>query len=184
VVTDINGQPIEGALLGPVSDFGLERPKDDQRTVKTDQNGRFTYQPGHETHGLCCWSDGYVPVARYQDDDASHHFTFQLPLAGRLEITDFARGMDSDRWSLRFEYLETGVDLGAQPITGFTTTFSPRGKQTIENLPVGRYIVHFWKQTDDDERPANPAPGVYLRESIAIAAHETTILRVSEFWRR
>jgi protocatechuate 3,4-dioxygenase beta subunit len=25
VVTDINGQPIEGALLGPVSDFGLER---------------------------------------------------------------------------------------------------------------------------------------------------------------
>jgi hypothetical protein len=27
-------------------------------------------------------------------------------------------------------------------------------------------------------------PACNLRESIAIAAHETTILRVSEFWRR
>jgi hypothetical protein len=106
--------------------------------VKTDQNGRFTYQPGHETHGLCCWKRWLRPGrTSLPGDDCLSHFTFQLPLAGRLEITDFARGMDSDRWSLRFEYLETGVDLGAQPITGFTTTFSPRASRRSRTFRSG-----------------------------------------------
>ncbi|MEW6745992.1 MAG: sigma-70 family RNA polymerase sigma factor [Planctomycetota bacterium] len=183
-VTDHQGRPIEGAVVGLGTLF-IDDTSTENRTVTTDATGRFelTAPLGY----LEIRKDGYAPLSvdpsRFAGEQPQS--VFLLP-CGKIELINIPTALPQPiEWRLRVECEESDSYLGDYPrFSGGRQTSDWGVRHTIDDLPEGLHTVHFWhagKEGGFDPPPA-PERGKSYRWQLRVVAGETATIDVGASW--
>jgi hypothetical protein len=183
-VNDPDGQPIAGAYVGDLNSRleGLER------AVKTSADGTFVLP--HRPLGalgdftITAWKEGYAPLA-WPSDQLESPMDFKLRRCGDVVVINIPPYEErGGRWVLRADCREPPEIVGRyRPMTYSYFAEKETKEERLERLPVGRWVVHFWKATSlSHGPPPSPQPREYLRFEVEVRAGETTTIDVGAKW--
>jgi hypothetical protein len=179
-VYDANGEPLADAYVGDLS-FTLEGL---DQAARTSANGAFSlpHRPLRYST-ITAWKEGYAPLA-WPSDPLDASMEFKLRPSGDLHVTNIPPYEErGGRWVLRAECQEPPEVIGQYPpMTNKYLADQETTELKLDRLPVGRWLVRFWKASAGHGQPPAPQPRESLRFEVEVRPGQTTTIDIGAHW--